>query len=240
MTQFKFSAGPWNVHEGRDSFGPEVREPIALEDKFKKFKEIGLDAVQFHDDDVVPELNNLFDAPRSASGPARSGPCWKTRAWWPSLWPPASGRIRARLMAPSLPIMPSIASSPFWRAQRSVDIARELGCNKIVLWLAREGTVTFESKNPVESVDRLVFGINKILEYDSDILVLIEPKPNEPIDRSVCPTLGHVMGLAHRRSRRPGARRRPARKRPTPSWPAWIRPVRSPSAWPAASFGAFT
>ena len=62
MTQFKFSAGPWNIHEGRDAFGPEVREPIALEDKIKIFKQIGLDAVQFHDDDVVPEMNNLFDA----------------------------------------------------------------------------------------------------------------------------------------------------------------------------------
>ena len=27
-----------------------------------------------------------------------------------------------------------------WRALRSVDIANELGCNKLVLWLAREGT----------------------------------------------------------------------------------------------------
>ena len=28
-----------------------------------------------------------------------------------------------------------------WRAYRSIDIANELGCDMIVLWLAREGTL---------------------------------------------------------------------------------------------------
>jgi xylose isomerase len=35
-----------------------------------------------------------------------------------------------------------------------------------------------------------------MLEYDKKIKVLIEPKPNEPIDRSFCPTMGHVMVLS--------------------------------------------
>jgi xylose isomerase len=26
--QFKFTFGPWNIHEGADSFGPEVRKTI--------------------------------------------------------------------------------------------------------------------------------------------------------------------------------------------------------------------
>jgi len=55
-----------------------------------------------------------------------------------------------------------------WRGLRSVDIANELGADKIVLWLAREGTLCFESKNPVEGVNRLVDGINRILEYDQE------------------------------------------------------------------------
>ena len=38
--------------------------------------------------------------------------------------------------------------------------------------------------------------LDAILSYDREIQVLIEPKPNEPIDRSFCPTLGHVMGLS--------------------------------------------
>jgi len=44
MSKFKFSVGPWNVHEGADAFGPEVRKSIPLEEKIKKFSEIGFSA----------------------------------------------------------------------------------------------------------------------------------------------------------------------------------------------------
>ena len=35
-----------------------------------------------------------------------------------------------------------------------------------------------------------------MLRYDSKIRVAIEPKPNEPVDRSVCGTMGHVMAVS--------------------------------------------
>ena len=35
-----------------------------------------------------------------------------------------------------------------------------------------------------------------MLDYGKDMKILIEPKPNEPIDRSFCPTMGHVMGVS--------------------------------------------
>ena len=83
-----------------------------------------------------------------------------------------------------------------WRAFRSIDIARELGCDLIVLWLAREGTLCAESKSPVWATQQLVDAINKMLAYDKTIRVCIEPKPNEPIDRSICGTMGHVMAIS--------------------------------------------
>ena len=83
-----------------------------------------------------------------------------------------------------------------WRSYRSIDIANELGCDKIVLWLAREGTLCAETKSPVESTRRLIEAIDKMLDYDKKIKILIEPKPNEPIDRSICGTIGHVMGVS--------------------------------------------
>ena len=61
MTKFKFSVGPWNVHEGADSYGPATRKTIPIEEKFKKFAELGFSAVQFHDDDAVPDLNNMSE-----------------------------------------------------------------------------------------------------------------------------------------------------------------------------------
>ena len=62
MSRFKFSVGPWNVHTGADSYGPETRQPIDLESKFARFKALGFDAIQFHDDDAVPNINNYTEA----------------------------------------------------------------------------------------------------------------------------------------------------------------------------------
>ena len=53
MSRFKYSVGPWNVHEGADAYGPATRDTIPFEEKIKVFKEIGFDAIQFHDDDAV-------------------------------------------------------------------------------------------------------------------------------------------------------------------------------------------
>ena len=61
MSKFRFSVGPWNVHTGADSYGPETRRPIDLETKFAKFAELGFSAVQFHDDDAVPDMNNMTE-----------------------------------------------------------------------------------------------------------------------------------------------------------------------------------
>ncbi|MBQ5607872.1 MAG: xylose isomerase, partial [Oscillospiraceae bacterium] len=61
MSRFKFTAGPWNVNEGVEAFGPGVRPTIDIEEKFKKFAEIGMSGVQFHDDDAVPDMNNMTE-----------------------------------------------------------------------------------------------------------------------------------------------------------------------------------
>lgn len=195
MSRFKFSVGPWNVHEGADAYGPATRETIPMEEKIRKFKEIGFDAVQFHDDDAVPNINNLDD--EQIINEAK-----KVKKMLDKY------DMKAEFVAPRLWMDPHTIDGGFtsnsdtdrefalWRAYRSIDIANALGCDKIVLWLAREGTICFESKNPVESVNRLVSAINKMLDYDSNIKIMIETKPNEPIDRSVCPTIGHAMAVS--------------------------------------------
>jgi xylose isomerase len=197
MTAFRFSAGPWNVHEGRDAFGPEVRPSIPFEEKVKKLSELGFSAVQFHDDDAVPDINDLSeDEIRQQAKIVKKvlddyGMLAEFVA--PRLW--EDPRTIDGGFTSNDPVHREFA---IWRALRSVDIARQLGCNKIVLWLAREGTLCFESKNPVVGVRHVIDGINRILEYDKKIMVLIEPKPNEPIDRSFCPTLGHAFALSER------------------------------------------
>ena len=94
-----------------------------------------------------------------------------------------------------------------WRSYRSIDIAKALGSKNIVLWLAREGTLCAESKQPVDKIKKLIASVDGMLDYDPEIRILIEPKPNEPIDRSYCGTLGHVMAVsaASRDPKRVGA-----------------------------------
>lgn len=196
MSQFKFSAGPWNVHEGADTFGPAVRESIPLEKKMLRFKEIGLDAVQFHDDDAVPDLNSLSD--KQIISHAQEIKTLldkynlKTEFIGPRLWEDirtVDGAFTSNRK--------SDREYAVWRSCRAIDIAKGLGTDKIVLWPAREGTVCYESKDPVQGVKYLIEGINKLLKYDPQIKILIETKPNEPIDRSFCPTMGHAMAISY-------------------------------------------
>ncbi len=195
MSKFKFSVGPWNVHAGADAYGPAVRDEIPFEEKIKKFKEIGFDAIQFHDDDAVPNMNDLTEEEIKAE--AR-----KVKALLDKY------DLKAEFVAPRLWQDPRTVDGGFmstsaadrefamWRAYRSIDIAKELGTDLIVLWLAREGTLCAESKSPVWATKMLVEAINKMLEYDKNIRICIEPKPNEPIDRSICGTMGHVMAIS--------------------------------------------
>ena len=195
MAKFQFTVGPWNVHEGHETFGPGIRPAIPFEEKVKKFAEIGMDGVQFHDDDAVPQMNEMSEQEIIAEAK-------KVKALLD-----ANG-LFAEFVAPRLwfdkrtndgAYTASIKENydfAIWRSLRSVDIARALGTDKVQVWLAREGTLCAEGKDPVASIRRMVEAFDAILEYDKDIKILVEPKPNEPIDRSYAGTCGHALALA--------------------------------------------
>jgi xylose isomerase len=54
---YRFCAGPWNWSEGRDPYGPETRPPQTFDWKLAELKKLGFDAMMFHDDDAVPEID---------------------------------------------------------------------------------------------------------------------------------------------------------------------------------------
>jgi xylose isomerase len=193
---FRFSFGPWNIHEGADPFGPPVRESLTFDSKLAMYKSLGFDGVQFHDDDAVPELNTMTPQQIAA----------------------AATKLRARLeneglvaefVAPRLWEDPRTIDGGYTansstarayaieRSKRTVDIARALGTDLLVLWLAREGTYVREAKDSRTAVDRLVEALNTVLEYDPKIRIAIEPKPNEPMDQTYIPTTGHAIALGH-------------------------------------------
>lgn len=193
---YRFSFGPWNIHEGADPFGPAVRPTVAFDDKLPVYKELGFDAVQFHDDDAVPDLDNLTPAQIRE----------RARAMRRTL---EDHGLVAEFAAPRLWEHPITVDGAFTsndpkareyaieRTKRTIDIAHELGTNFMVLWLAREGTYMREAKDAVEATRRIIEAVNTLLEYDSEIRIAIEPKPNEPMDIAYVPTMGHGLAIGY-------------------------------------------
>ena len=56
-TTYKFCFGPWNIGEGLDPYGPSVRQPRTFDWKLAQLKKLGFDAMMFHDDDAVPNID---------------------------------------------------------------------------------------------------------------------------------------------------------------------------------------
>ena len=194
--EFRFSFGPWNIHEGADPFGPPVRDTIALAGKLEVYKQLGFDGIQLHDDDAVPDLNNL--SPEQISAQAKA------------LKKTLDGHgLAAEFVAPRLWEDPRTIDGGFTandpacreyardRLKRCIDIARGVGTTDIVLWLAREGTYIREAKDPVLATKRIAEAIQMGLDYDADIRFLVEPKPNEPMDVAYIPTIGHALAIGY-------------------------------------------
>ncbi len=193
---FRFSFGPWNISEGADPFGPPVRPSVAWADKLPLYKKLGFEAVQFHDDDAVPNLNDLSAAQVEAAARQMrqmlDDEGLVTEIIAPRLWEDPR-TIDGGFTSNN----PAERQYALERSLRCVDIAQILGCRNYVLWLAREGSYIREAKDSRVAVERLVEAVNRILAHNPDIRVLLEAKPNEPMDIAYMPTTGHAVGLAY-------------------------------------------
>jgi xylose isomerase len=193
---YRFSFGPWNIHEGGDPFGPTVRESIAFTQKLKMYKGLGFDGVQFHDDDAVPDMDQLsVDEIAKRARDVRAmldGEGLTAEFVAPRLWE-GPNTIDGGYTSND-PVCRQYAQK---RSRQSIDIANVLGTKLIVLWLAREGTYIREAKDSKVAVDRLVEAIDDMLAHDPEIKIAIEPKPNEPMDQAYIPTTGHAMALGY-------------------------------------------
>ena len=194
--EYRFSFGPWNIHEGADPFGPTVRDTIAFAKKLKQYKALGFDGVQFHDDDAVPDMNELSPdqivKKAEAVRKMLEGEGLTAEFVAPRLW--EDPRTIDGGYTSNDPECRKYARD---RSRRAVDIAVALKTDLIVLWLAREGTYIREAKDSKVAVDRLVEAVDDMLEYNPKIKIAIEPKPNEPMDHAYIPTTGHAMALAY-------------------------------------------
>jgi len=193
---YRFSFGPWNIDEGADPFGPTVRKPVALARKMAAAKQMGFHGMQFHDDDAVPDLDGK-SAAQIEKEAKKVGRMLSDHG------------LVAEFVAPRLWFSPKTIDGAYTsndpkcrkyaieRSKVCIDIANVLGAKTIVLWLAREGSYIRESKNPRVEVLQIRDAINAMLAHDSKIMILIEPKPNEPVDSAIIPTIGHAVGLSY-------------------------------------------
>ena len=194
--KYRFSFGPWNIHEGGDPFGPTVRNSIEFGKKLKMYKKLGFDGVQFHDDDAVPDMDNLsFVEIAKRAKEVRSmleGEGLSAEFIAPRLW--ENEQTIDGAYTSNDPAARQYAKD---RSRRTIDIANALDTKLVVLWLAREGTYIREAKDSRLAVERIVEAINDMLAYNAEIEIAIEPKPNEPMDQAYIPTTGHAIAVSY-------------------------------------------
>ncbi len=192
---YKFCFGPWNISEGSDPYGPTTRPPQTFDWKVAALKKLGFDAMMFHDDDAVPEIDT-----KSPAQIRREAKELKKKL--------DDAGLAAEMVAPRLWFSPNTIDGAYTsnnpahrqyaidRSLRTIEIAKILGTDLIVLWLAREGTYIRESKSGRRSIDLLVTAFDKMLAADKKVRLAIEPKPNEPMDHAYLPTTGHALAVA--------------------------------------------
>lgn len=192
---YKFCFGPWNISEGQDPYGPTTRRAQTFDWKLDQLKKHGFDAMMFHDDDAVPDIDG-----KSEAQIRKESKELKKRL--------DDMGITAEMVAPRLWFAPQTIDGGYTsndpkhrqyaidRSLRCMDIAKILGTDLIVLWLAREGAYIRESKNARKAIDHLVTAFDKMLAHDKKARLAIEPKPNEPMDHAYLPTIGHALAVA--------------------------------------------
>ena len=192
---YRFCFGPWNISEGSDPYGPTTRPPQTFEWKLDALKSLGFDAMMFHDDDAVSDIDT-----KSHAQVMKEAKALRRRL--------DDAGIVAEMVAPRLWFSPKTIDGAYTsndkkcrqyaidRSLQSIDIAQVLGTDLLVLWLAREGTYLRESKSGLRSVELLVEAFDKMLNHHKKIRLAIEPKPNEPMDHAYVPTIGHVLAVA--------------------------------------------
>src|SRR3954469_10141117 len=151
-TQYRFCFGPWNLSEGQDPYGPTTRPAQTFDWKLAQLKKLGFDAMMFHDDDAVPDIDAKSDAQIRKEAKELKKKL-------------DDAGLVAEMVAPRLWFSPMTIDGAYTsndpkcrkyaidRSLRSIDIARQLQTDILVLWLAREGTYLRESKSGKQSVE---------------------------------------------------------------------------------------
>jgi xylose isomerase len=193
--KYQFTFGPWNISTGEDPFGPAARKEMAFAGKIREYKKLGFDGVQFHDDDAV---ENDLDPQATERAALKMKKLLESEGLFCEFVAPRLWMHPRTIDGGYTSNSPADRRYALERSKRAIDIGNALDCHNLVLWLAREGTYIRESKDPIAAVGRILDAVNALLEYDKNVRILGEMKPNEPMDQAYLPTPGHFLGLAYR------------------------------------------
>src|SRR5215210_4057319 len=159
---YRFCFGPWNLSEGQDPYGPTTRRAQTFDWKLAQLKKHGFEAMMFHDDDAVPDIDS-----KSEQQIRKEAKELKRRL--------DGEGIAAEMVAPRLWFAPQTIDGAYTsndpqarqyaidRSLRSIDLANILGTDILVLWLAREGTYLREAKVASRSFDYLATAFDRML-----------------------------------------------------------------------------
>lgn len=193
---FRFSFGPWNIHDGADVFGPPVRKKVETSQKLAQYKKLGFDGVQFHDDDVVSSVDVPHD--RIVKEAREMKKILDGEGLIPEFVAPRLWEDPRTIDGGYTANDPKDREYALERSRKAIDIANLIGTRNIVLWPAREGVYVNESKDHRLAAERFVAAVDMMLTYDQNIRVLGEMKPNEPMDHAYLPTTGHFLALCYK------------------------------------------
>jgi len=157
---------------------------------------MGFEGVQFHDDDVVPGLEEL-SSEQIMSKAAEVKSMLDNQGLVPEFVAPRLWFDPRTIDGGYTSNSAADRAYALDRTKQSIDIARAIGSKAIVLWLAREGTYIREAKDAKLAYERLLETLNAMLDHDKEIEIWIEPKPNEPTDQAYVPTIGHALTLSY-------------------------------------------
>ena len=193
----KFSFGLWTVGwTGTDPFGSDTRAALDPWEYSDKLAELGAWGITFHDNDVFPFdaddatrdriVGHLKDATDSdglviemVTTNTFSHPVFK------------DGGLNSNDRA--------VRSFGLRKVLRNVDLAAQLGASTFVMWGGREGCEYDTSKDYYAAFERYKEGLDTVAGYIKsqgyDLVIALEPKPNEPRGDIFLPTVGHALGM---------------------------------------------
>ena len=197
VSDIKYSFGLWTVGwNGADPFGVATRPELVAADSVRKLAELGASAFTFHDNDVWPitateaERRAAIDSVKKAA--EETGMVCEmvtTNTFTHPVFKAGAFTSNNR----------DIRRYGLRKVLKNVDLAAEMGAKIFVMWGGREGVEYNNSKDLGSAHARYAEGIDTVAAYIKhkgyDMVIGLEPKPNEPRGDIFLPTIGHAIAL---------------------------------------------